>query len=503
MTNEPDGSQVPKDSMNGEEQLYTFFQSRNDPVDWLADAHTTPATFSPLCNFSATFVLHQAGGNSGVGWYNVDPNATTAPAAADIHIVVPAGAAVGTVVTSSTIKGDPAYAGGLVGFALVTSSQIHYSEQKWNVACVLCSTPGPWILSVTYASKTTPDAYYLAFEDGNVSAFSFGNDGDFNDDVFFFQGLTCDGGGTPCSTGQPGLCAAGLNVCSATGLTCQPIATPSEEKCNGVDDDCNGQTDEGDLCDPGFVCDRGKCVQQCNSSEFSCAGDTVCNSDGFCVDPPCQNVLCAAGSVCVGGTCKAPCDGIACPLPSVCRVGACVYPCEGVECQVGSVCSDGVCVPGCGCNPCAAGTACDPTTELCIDPACVGVTCSGIEQCVAGTCVDPCTNAVCPEGQVCTNGACIPSPDAGAGGSGASSIGGALSGFGASFGTSGSGGTVRDADAGTGVGSGARGGGAGTSGAPLGCGCRTSKRSDPGSAAVFLGALLALGQVRRRRGSRK
>jgi len=247
VTNEPDGSQIPRDSANGETQLYTLFQSRNDPVDWLADAHTTPATFSPLCSFQATFVLHQAGANRGVGWYNVDPAATTAPT--QIHVIVPAGTPVGTVVSSSTIVGDPAYAGGLIGFALI-DGQIHYSEQQWNPPCgnpFSCPAGGPWILSVTYQSKSTPNAYYLAFEDGDVNPLSFGNDGDFNDDVFFFEGLTCQGGGTPCDTGLPGLCAPGLNECSGTVLTCKSVVQPGVEKCNGVDDDCNGQIDEGDL----------------------------------------------------------------------------------------------------------------------------------------------------------------------------------------------------------------------------------------------------------------
>src|SRR5258708_923588 len=166
---EPNGLQVPLDSKNNEIQLYTFFANRAEPIDWQADAHTTPDVFSPLCNFKATFVLHEAGSSYSVGWYNVVPNATTAPTVSDIHVIVPAGTIVGTVITSATIKGDPAYAGGLVGFALL-AGQIHYSEQKWNVVYTLGSTPGPWILSLTYKSASTPNAYYLAFEDGNLSS---------------------------------------------------------------------------------------------------------------------------------------------------------------------------------------------------------------------------------------------------------------------------------------------------------------------------------------------
>jgi hypothetical protein len=500
--NEPDGSTVPRDSKNGETQLYTLFQNRNDPIDFIADAHTTPATFSPLCDFRATFVLHQAGANRGVGWYNVDPAATAAPALADIHVIVPAGTAVGTQISSATIKGDPAYKGGLIGFALV-DGQIHYSEQKWDPACALCSPAGPWITAVVYASKVTPNAYYLAFEDGNVNAFQFGNDGDFNDDVFFFEGLTCQGGGTPCTADLPGACSAGVNECSLTGLTCKPLTQPMAEKCNGIDDDCDGIVDNGDLCKTGFVCDHGTCVARCGSGEFACQGDLVCNQDGFCVDPDCASVTCPAGTVCAHGACKAPCDAIVCPAPAVCRAGICVDPCAGVVCDQGSVCSGGICVSGCDCTPCAQGLACDSATERCVEPACVGVSCASGTTCVGGACVDPCVGAMCPPRQACVQGACVENhaPDAGssAGGSGASSGIVFPSGDGAGGDGSGAAGTVAAPDATTGVESGGR----APQGAALSCGCRTARASDADGAASWFGLLLlgTLGRRASRRGA--
>lgn len=495
VTTEPNGMQVPRDSMNGETQLYTLFKNRGDPVDWQADAHTAPATFSPLCNFKATFVLHQAGANRGVGWYNVVPNASTPPT--QIQVIVPAGTPVGTVITSATIKGDPAYAGGLIGFALV-DGQTHYSEQKWNVPCTngfTCPVSGPWILAVIYQSKSTANAYYLAFEDGSVDALNFGNDGDFNDDVFFFEGLTCQGGGTPCSTGQPGICGAGLNECTGTGLVCQPAVRPGIEKCNGVDDDCNGQTDEGDLCPARFVCDRGTCVGRCGGGEFRCARGKVCNTAGYCVDAACEVLSCPEGAVCVGGACVAPCDGIRCPLPSVCRAGACVDPCAGAECADGSKCDQGVCAPGCGCNPCPDTKACDVASQLCVEPPCAGIVCGANTRCVGGTCVDPCAGAACPLGQACMFGACLDAavPDSGVGGAG----GGSALIFGSDTGgTRGPPGGTPGAGGLTGTGGTPPSGGA----APpaLSCGCRTAGSSAGGAPWSVLVAFLAL-HVRRRR----
>jgi len=180
-----------------------------------------------------------------------------APAVSEIYQVVPASAAVGFQFTGSDIVKDPKYAGGLVGFALI-QSQLHYSEPVWNVRCTSsasCSPAGPWITSLTYKSVNHVNAYYLAFEDGNLSATSFGNDGDFNDDVFFLTGITCSGGGQPCDTGKAGVCRRGTTQCTANGVVCQQLSQPAGEACNGIDDDCNGDTDCADAaCDGPAEC---------------------------------------------------------------------------------------------------------------------------------------------------------------------------------------------------------------------------------------------------------
>ncbi len=82
------------------------------------------------------------------------------------------------------------------------------------------------------------------------------------DESSLWQDEDCDGDvdesdprdGTDCDTGMPGVCAAGVFSCSASNH-CEPTVYPAEqpESCNGVDDDCNGLTDddgmeEGALC---------------------------------------------------------------------------------------------------------------------------------------------------------------------------------------------------------------------------------------------------------------
>ena len=79
-------------------------------------------------------------------------------------------------------------------------------------------------------------------------------------------GETCCGGGciqvgAACDTGQKGVCSAGTIRCLNNQANCVRTTDPSPEICNGLDDDCDGDVDEGDLCPPDKVCNgAGGCV---------------------------------------------------------------------------------------------------------------------------------------------------------------------------------------------------------------------------------------------------
>jgi MYXO-CTERM domain-containing protein len=499
----PMGLLVPIDS-TPEIQLYTLFQQRGEMLDWHHDAHTMPNAFSPLCGFTATFVLNQAGSHFGLAWYN---ETGTQPQPTDLHTLVPPNSPVGTMFTGTSIKSDPAYLGGLVGFALV-GGETHYTNTKYDNVCsapTVCNPAAPWITALMYASTVTPNAYYICFEDGATSASGWNNDGDFNDDVFFLTGITCAGGGQPCDTGKPGICAAGLTQCTGNGTTCQQLNQPkSTETCNGLDDDCNGVVDDNAMCPAGQVCDKGMCVQSCTGGEFPCPSNLVCSSDGYCVDPACKNVTCPSGQVCVAGKCKGPCDGIVCPYPEVCRVGACVDPCAGVMCPSGQVCDGGVCVAWCDCLPCGTGKACDLMSHQCVDPACMGKTCGADTHCVGGTCVDDCMGAVCPPGQACMGGMCVASMGTGSSSSSgvvfAGGSGGGSAHTSTSTGTSVGGANAAGAGGATGAGAGTFGTGGGGTQAKGKCGC-TVPGEDKGTSAELAAAaaLLAFVATRRKR----
>ena len=486
---EPNGTPVPATTTMDAQTLQAYFTSINENINAVANASITPATFMPLCNFQATLMLSESSAKGGLGWYNVpdattDPNHTQTPTVYQIGTVFPM--MVGTIVDSSDIRSSPNYAGGLVGFALMKNLgsgpvPVYYSEDTRNADCTGCTMPGYWKMMLSYQSTVTSNEYYMAWEDweGANTTTWFGNDGDFNDKVFAISGVTCDGGGVPCQTSMQGVCANGITQCVVGGTpTCMATIKPSAEKCDNLDNDCNGMVDDGDgLCPTGQVCVQGKCIGPCSPTEFPCGPPLVC-MNGLCVDPTCVGVTCKAGQICQSGTCVGGCDGVVCPASQICELGVCVDPCKGVTCK-GSVCVLGVCVQNCSCQACPKGQVCS-ATGACVDSGCDTMTCGTGEVCSNGSCGDACAGAKCPGGAACHNGQCDPPPPPGSTGSGGTT------GTGGIIGTTGAGGIV-----GT-TGTGGRGTGiAGAGGTAVGTGGTTSVSGSGGTGPHQEGGVVA------------
>jgi hypothetical protein len=67
-------------------------------------------------------------------------------------------------------------------------------------------------------------------------------------------GATCVGNGT---LSPP--CNHGFIACSGGTWSCEAAQEPSTEICNGIDDNCDGSVDEGELCPAGRSCTAGAC----------------------------------------------------------------------------------------------------------------------------------------------------------------------------------------------------------------------------------------------------
>ncbi len=456
--------------------LPALFKYRGENIDFLADAKTEPSTFSPLCSFSGTLVLRGGGCQVAFGWYNAVQSGGAPPTAAEVYPLIPANDPVVysqeafaplaidppnnqwalKTFTASDIRNDARYKGGEIGFVMIgggACSQNKYSQRALNQTCTSCTPMEPFITTVVYASTKEPNAYYMAFEDLPVTptGFKANNDGDFNDFVFYITGLVCAGGGEPCDTGKRGACAVGKTDCSEAGKPgqCREVVKPTDEKCDNADNDCNGQVDDGDLCDAGFVCDHGSCVGDCGTGEFRCPGGLECER-GFCVDSKCVGVACEAGKACRAGDCVGACDGVTCPTNQECQLGHCVDLCAGVTCLDKQVCENGLCMSECGCRACGTGKTCGAAGK-CVETGCEAKTCAAGQVCAAGECKDPCGGAVCPGKAACVDGQCqAPSADMDPTGSGGSDVGGSIQvEFGGSLSFSGGGSTGKGSNGAT------------------------------------------------------
>jgi hypothetical protein len=189
-------------------------------------------------------------------------------------------------------------------------------------------------------------------------------------------------GGAACIVaGLSGPCAQGVTSCASGPMRCVQTVFPTAETCNGVDDDCDGTVDEGNP-PGGASCTVPGALGQCAAGVSSCATGSL----------SCAPLHTATVETCNG--LDDDCDGAVDEgLGTVsCGVGACA--------RSVNACSGGVpqtCTPG------ASGT------EVCngLDDDCDGVVDDGLGTVTCGLGI--CTRTV----NACSGGvaqACVPGP---------------------------------------------------------------------------------------------
>ncbi|MFO0681340.1 MAG: nidogen-like domain-containing protein [Sandaracinus sp.] len=295
--------------------------------------------------------------------------------------------------------------------------------------------------------------------------------------------LVCPGGGTPCDTGEPGACGIGVNVCHAAGLTCQPVGQSGAERCDNIDNDCDGQIDNGSgLCPGAQVCVAGTCITGC--IDGGCGDGYDCDpTTGACIEHACVGMTCPANQRCLHGSCVDSCTGVTCPHNQQCAAGRCVNLCDVLTCDDGQVCVNGQCVPTCPCTPCAADEICGADGRCTATNGCDVTICDPGFYCRNGTCLDACDGATCPANQHCEVGNCVDNGTISRDGGG----------YDAGIRPAGDGGGVEPGiDGGTGRGPRKTGG----------CGCRTTPTGQGGALAALGLGLVALIAARRRREKR-
>jgi hypothetical protein len=257
---------------------------------------------------------------------------------------------------------------------------------------------------------------------------------------------------TACTiSGSTGACS-GIRTCTAAGLS-ECIGPPaSAEVCNGIDDDCNGKTDEA-TCDDGNPCTTDGCDRSAGAcSHVAAPGSCDADANACTVGDECIEGKCTAGKVkncddgnpCTVDACNpaigctstqddgAPCnDEDGCTLGDVCKGGAC-QPGVSKVCANNGPCIVNVCQSAtgqCSSSNSAEGQACDDGSactkgDSCSSGSCVGsaVECDDANPCTmdscekASGCVHKASAVPCDDGNACTDadtcqgGACVGTP---------------------------------------------------------------------------------------------
>jgi len=205
-------------------------------------------------------------------------------------------------------------------------------------------------------------------------------------------GQNCPGGLTANCVGA---CKAGTSACSAGVVVCNGSTGPTNEVCNAIDDNCNGITDDvagiGQACNSGGVNTTGVCTASlvCNAANpgtlpggLTCTqnvGPTpeICNGlDDDCDGVTDEDILCPTGQTCVANV-GDPTHGMCSGGTQTCDPsvgGGCGQNCPGgLTANCVGACKPGVVACINGAKVCQGSTG--PTPEVCngIDDNCNGI----------------------------------------------------------------------------------------------------------------------------------
>jgi hypothetical protein len=245
------------------------------------------------------------------------------------------------------------------------------------------------------ASEISPDAHSAEPDAGDASSQPVHDAGHDEPEANCLHDADGDGFGVPPSTakcpltGSPpaaGDCNDGSANASPNGTEqcgdeidndCDgKIDEGTPEQCNGVDDDCNPATPDGQGSCGDFACSNGKCLTTCATKQD-----------------------CGANLFCLSGSCEQDNDGASCTTKEQCVSGGCwdqvCALTQGKACTKNIECASNTCVKICLFHKSNLYELCDENAD-----------CNPALQCVTDQCktID---EAPCKEDKACASGRCV------------------------------------------------------------------------------------------------
>jgi hypothetical protein len=260
---------------------------------------------------------------------------------------------------------------------------------------------------------------------------------------------------TSCTTTNEWGTCDGLRQCEVDELSPCDAPVPTQETCNGLDDNCDGQVDGPSLCDDDNPCTTDSCEAEvgctwipmpegqecadgnpctwkdkcqngnCVGEEVLCFDGNECTLDqcdpttGDCLFPadldsngePCLlDDLCLTGGLCVDGECLGAAgiscvDGVACTVDDCAPDSGCIHTTDASKCDDDNECTEDLCQPECDdYGNCQEGTGCTNLPTIDGLPCDDSDACTTTDQCASGICqgldvelddTNPCTEDSC------------------------------------------------------------------------------------------------------------